>query len=222
MPIPGVGFPEVVIILIAALMIFGPAKLPEVMGQAGKALRDFRKMTGNLQGEFERNLNEVAGTDVRKTLSNEISGLRDEVQGAANAVSGKPAAKTTTARPATTASKPVTPATSKATTTAAARKTTTTAAATTGSAATAGSTASTSAAQSDTAGEIEYVPVRTTSRRGSSATIARPAATPSAPPATPVTATRPRPAAASRGADVESADPFARARSRRDAAGYQR
>jgi sec-independent protein translocase protein TatA len=80
MPIPGVGFPEVAIILIAALLIFGPSKLPEVMGQAGKAIRDFRKMTGNLQGEFERNLNEVAGTDVRKTLSNEIASLKGEVQ----------------------------------------------------------------------------------------------------------------------------------------------
>ena len=98
MPIPGVGFPEIAIILVAALLIFGPNKLPELMGQAGKALRDFRKMTGNLQEEFEKNINDAAGTDVRKTLSNEIAGLKGEVASATKNTSGKPAAKTTTAR----------------------------------------------------------------------------------------------------------------------------
>ena len=121
MPIPGVGFQEVVIILIAALMIFGPAKLPELMGQAGKALRDFRKMTGNLQGEFEKNLNEAAGTDVRKTLSSEIANLKGEVSSATASVNGKPATKTT-ARPATTVAKPAATTAGKTTTTTAATR----------------------------------------------------------------------------------------------------
>jgi sec-independent protein translocase protein TatA len=228
MPIPGVGFQEVVIILIAALMIFGPAKLPELMGQAGKALRDFRKMTGNLQGEFEKNLNEAAGTDVRKTLSSEIAGLRNEVQSAADSISGKPAAKTTTARPVTSVAKAVTPAAGKTTTTAAAKKTTV------GStvAASTGTTGGAAVLESDAeaSGEIEFVPVRTTSRRGSGTTSTRSAAAAPRPESTPspassgtATVSRPRPAGTGiSGADLEASDPFVRARSRRQAAGYHR
>jgi sec-independent protein translocase protein TatA len=38
-----IGMPELIVILVIALIIFGPGKLPEVGGMIGKALRDFRK-----------------------------------------------------------------------------------------------------------------------------------------------------------------------------------
>ncbi len=221
MPIPGVGFQEVVIILIAALMIFGPAKLPELMGQAGKALRDFRKMTGNLQGEFEKNLNEAAGTDVRKTLSSEIANLKGEVSSATASVNGKPATKST-ARPATTVARPATTVAGKTTTTAAKKAGTVASSVGGGATKLPGATAVPEPAPTD---EIEFVPVRTTSRRGAS-TVARPAtaAVPAATAASPTTSTRPRPTAATplTLSGDDAADPFARARSRRQTAGYQR
>jgi sec-independent protein translocase protein TatA len=39
----GIGAPELIIILIVALIIFGPGKLPEIGGALGKGIRDFRK-----------------------------------------------------------------------------------------------------------------------------------------------------------------------------------
>lgn len=39
----GIGVPELVIILVVALIIFGPGKLPEIGGALGKGIRDFRK-----------------------------------------------------------------------------------------------------------------------------------------------------------------------------------
>ena len=39
----GIGFGELIIILIIALVIFGPAKLPGVGGAIGKAIREFKK-----------------------------------------------------------------------------------------------------------------------------------------------------------------------------------
>ena len=36
---------EVTVILVVALIIFGPGRLPEMGAQAGKAVRDFRKLT---------------------------------------------------------------------------------------------------------------------------------------------------------------------------------
>ena len=39
----GIGVPELVIILVVALVIFGPGKLPEIGGALGKGIRDFKK-----------------------------------------------------------------------------------------------------------------------------------------------------------------------------------
>lgn len=38
----GLGWPEVVIILIVALLIFGPKKIPELGGAIGKTLKGFK------------------------------------------------------------------------------------------------------------------------------------------------------------------------------------
>jgi sec-independent protein translocase protein TatA len=38
----GVGAPELVLILIIALVIFGPSKLPQIGASLGKGLRDFK------------------------------------------------------------------------------------------------------------------------------------------------------------------------------------
>ena len=39
----GLGMQELVIILVIALLIFGPTKLPQIGSGLGKAIRDFRK-----------------------------------------------------------------------------------------------------------------------------------------------------------------------------------
>ena len=39
----GLGFPELVVILVVALLVFGPGRLPEVGTALGRAIRDFRK-----------------------------------------------------------------------------------------------------------------------------------------------------------------------------------
>ncbi len=38
-----IGFPELAIILIIALLVFGPSKLPALGSNVGKAIRDFKK-----------------------------------------------------------------------------------------------------------------------------------------------------------------------------------
>ena len=39
----GIGAPEVIIILVIVMIIFGVGRLPEVGGAMGKAIREFRK-----------------------------------------------------------------------------------------------------------------------------------------------------------------------------------
>jgi len=42
----GLGLQELGIILVLALVIFGPAKLPQIGSSLGKAIRDFKKGVG--------------------------------------------------------------------------------------------------------------------------------------------------------------------------------
>ncbi len=61
----GLGFQELLIILIIALVIFGPAKLPQIGSGLGKAIRDFKK--GIREEESEKNKNEKESTKEQKT-----------------------------------------------------------------------------------------------------------------------------------------------------------
>lgn len=47
----GIGFYELLFILLIALIIFGPGKLPQIGSGLGKAIRDFKKgMSGEEEG----------------------------------------------------------------------------------------------------------------------------------------------------------------------------
>ena len=39
----GLGVPELIVILVIALVLFGPGKLPEIGSALGKGIRDFKK-----------------------------------------------------------------------------------------------------------------------------------------------------------------------------------
>ncbi|NMC33712.1 MAG: twin-arginine translocase TatA/TatE family subunit [Veillonellaceae bacterium] len=43
----GLGMPELILILVIALVIFGPSKLPEMGASLGKAIHEFRNATND-------------------------------------------------------------------------------------------------------------------------------------------------------------------------------
>ena len=47
----GGHIPELIVILLLALVVFGPKRLPEIAGSLGKGIRDFRQ---SVSGESEK------------------------------------------------------------------------------------------------------------------------------------------------------------------------
>ncbi len=50
----GIGLPEMALIFVIALLIFGPKKLPEVGSSLGKAIRGFQDASREFENEFKR------------------------------------------------------------------------------------------------------------------------------------------------------------------------
>lgn len=54
MNIFGIGLPEMGLILLIALLVFGPKKLPEIGRSLGKAIRGFQDASKEFESEFKR------------------------------------------------------------------------------------------------------------------------------------------------------------------------
>ena len=48
----GIGAPELIIIAVIALLVFGPSKLPELGKTLGKGLREFKKASSDLKEQI--------------------------------------------------------------------------------------------------------------------------------------------------------------------------
>ena len=53
------GFPELLVIVGVALLIFGPKKMPEIGRSVGKALGEFRRATNDLKSTLEEEVRMV-------------------------------------------------------------------------------------------------------------------------------------------------------------------
>lgn len=63
---PHIGTPELVIILLIVMMVFGVGKLPEIGGAIGKGLREFRQAQVG-PGEFKDELNKPIESEEEKS-----------------------------------------------------------------------------------------------------------------------------------------------------------
>jgi sec-independent protein translocase protein TatA len=53
----GIGLPEMALIFVIALLVFGPKKLPEIGSSLGKAIRSFQDASREFENEFKRETN---------------------------------------------------------------------------------------------------------------------------------------------------------------------
>jgi sec-independent protein translocase protein TatA len=59
--LPGLGVPELLLLIVLALIIFGPGKLPEVGRSVGKAIGEFRRASSEVHREIVEQTQEAPG-----------------------------------------------------------------------------------------------------------------------------------------------------------------
>lgn len=112
------------IIAVVALLIFGPEKLPEMMAQAGKLVRDFRNMTAEMSSEFEKTIAEAKS--VTQDIQGEVGSMTKQVSSVTKSVQNDLSGKKTTSKATTSTKRSTSSAVGKKSgTTSAAKKTTT-------------------------------------------------------------------------------------------------
>lgn len=78
-----IGMPELIIILVIALIIFGPRKLPELGRSLGKSISEFRRASNELKSTLEE--------EIRIEEQREQRARMEAEQAAALAAAGNPA-----------------------------------------------------------------------------------------------------------------------------------
>ena len=64
----GIGLPEMALILVIALLVFGPKKLPEIGRSLGKAIRGFQDASREFEAEFKREAEQIEQAAKTPTL----------------------------------------------------------------------------------------------------------------------------------------------------------
>ena len=61
-----IGFPEMVLIFVVALLVFGPKRLPELGRSLGRGLSEFRRASSDLKNSIER---EIDAADIEQSIA---------------------------------------------------------------------------------------------------------------------------------------------------------
>lgn len=72
------GFSEMLMIFVIALLVFGPKKLPELGKSLGKGIREFKKATEDLRSNWDEHVKDIAEplNDARR----EIHGMGQNIK----------------------------------------------------------------------------------------------------------------------------------------------
>jgi Tat protein translocase TatB subunit len=71
----GIGLPELIVIMVVALLVVGPSKLPELARSLGKAFNEFRRMADEVKETIEE---EVLKEEEKK--EEEIEETKEDVK----------------------------------------------------------------------------------------------------------------------------------------------
>jgi sec-independent protein translocase protein TatA len=58
----GIGLPEMILIFVVALLVFGPKKLPEIGKSLGKTIKGFQEASREFQEEIKKEAQDIEET----------------------------------------------------------------------------------------------------------------------------------------------------------------
>ncbi len=67
------GMPEMLFILLLALLLFGPKKLPQISRELGKALNEFKRASNEFKNQLETEIAQVEAAEHEKRVSTPVS-----------------------------------------------------------------------------------------------------------------------------------------------------
>src|SRR5712691_7965759 len=75
------GFSEMLVIFIVALLVFGPKKLPELGKSLGKGIREFKKATEELKSSWEDQVKDISTplNDVKRDINSIGQDLKSDL-----------------------------------------------------------------------------------------------------------------------------------------------
>jgi TatA/E family protein of Tat protein translocase len=85
----GIGLPELIIILVVALIVFGPKKLPELAKALGRGMSEFKKASEEIKDSL--NMNEEL-REVKRDLDESVQGVEKSLETPVNETQGGEAA----------------------------------------------------------------------------------------------------------------------------------
>ncbi len=95
----GIGFQELVMIAVVALIVLGPERLPATLREVAKFIRQIRNLTNEFTQQFGDDFKALEDLDPRRMLQQAINSIDEEEQ----AKDGTAKGKATPAKPAVTA-----------------------------------------------------------------------------------------------------------------------
>lgn len=103
----GIGMTELLVILVIALVVFGPTRLPELARSLGRAMAEFRRASTDLRRTFDEAVQEPPQPPARPSEPRILAPgeHRDEAAGAGAAAGAQPASPAP-AQPASSSSAP--------------------------------------------------------------------------------------------------------------------
>lgn len=102
----GLGWTEILVIAVVALIVVGPKDLPKLLGQIGRSIGTIRRMGNEFRREFNKAVAIDEVKDLRKSITDPLNAATAEIR---REFSGAPKPGVTPVKPASTSATTTTP-----------------------------------------------------------------------------------------------------------------
>ncbi|MFI2743912.1 twin-arginine translocase TatA/TatE family subunit [Zhouia sp. PK063] len=73
--------PEIFVVMLVVVMVFGADKIPEIARGLGKGMRELKDATNDIKSEITKSAEERGiNTDFTKDIQKEVNGVKDSLQ----------------------------------------------------------------------------------------------------------------------------------------------